>query len=56
MPVPEIGDDPNSTDSSFDLHEIIIKIFLKASHRWKNHQPHFLMGSYLSYSKGLGFI
>lgn len=27
MPVPEIGDDPNSADSSFDLHKIVIKVF-----------------------------
>lgn len=27
MPVPEIGDDPDSADSSFDLHKIIINLF-----------------------------
>lgn len=26
MPVPEIGDDPDSAESSFDLHKIIISV------------------------------
>lgn len=57
MPVPEIGDDPDSAESSFDLHKIIISVsFLKASYRQKNHQLCFLMGSHRSSSRGLGVI
>lgn len=57
MPVPEIGDDPESAGSSFDLHKIIINVsFLKAPHRWKTHELCFLMGSHGSCSRGRGVI
>lgn len=57
MPVPEIGDDPDSAESSFDLHKIIINVsLLKASHRQKNYHLCFLMGSHQSCSRGLGVI
>lgn len=57
MPVPEIGCDPDTAESSFDLHKTIINVsFLKASHRQKNHQLFFLMGSHHSCSRDLGVI